>query len=379
MVSVPYSLPPLLADRWEARRWPVSLLRRHLLRLVLCLPFVALAIWADAQGVFSAVNASIARDAQSFAFGSTGLGFLTHAYPPIPVALAKVVPGAPGSLAIVGALCAGGLLQLCWERLLRAQVPGWLAAMLLLGLAGAPVFWLTTTENLPGFLGLACFAVAMAGMLDFLFSARTTGGFVAGLSIGLAVMCDPSSIVYAASLLLAAPFLAWERFHDEPYAMRSTLAVLAFPAVAVMAAWVFLQWRFTGSVWHPLAMAPDAFRFPYGVLDGLSRSASLVGWQLLCSPVFLISAVLVLWRRPIAFCAFLIVPLDLVVAGWLGLLVSTAQGLVLLSLLGVLAVPTWPGRLPSVLLAVAVPVGMVASLFVANGFGVWPYLRAIGL
>jgi hypothetical protein len=349
------------------------------LRLVLCLPFVALGAWVDTRGVVSAVNASIAHDAQSFVFGSTGLGFLAHAYPPIPVALAKIVPGAPGSLAIVGALCAGGLLQLCWERLVRAQVPGWLAAMLLVGLAGAPVFWFTVTENLPGFLGLACFAVAMAGMLDFLFSARTSGGFVAGLSIGLAVMCDPSAIVYAASLLLAAPFLAWERFRHEPYAIRSTLAVLAFPAVALMAAWVFLQWRITGSVWHTLAIAPNAFRFPYGVLDGLSRSASLVGWQVLCSPVFVVSAALVLWRRPIAFCAFLVVPLDLVVAGWLGLLTSTGQGLVLLSLLGVLAVPTRPGRIPSILLAVAVPVGIVAPLLVVHAFGVWPFLRTIGL
>jgi hypothetical protein len=378
MASVPYSLPTVLAERWQARRWPATLSRRHLLRLALCLPYAALAAWIGVRGVSSPVAADLEHQARPLALGSNNLGFLAHAYPPVPVALARIIPSA-ASLAIVGAFCAGGVLHLCWERLVRAQVPGWLIAVLLLGLGGAPIFWFNATENIVGFLGLACFAVAMAGVLDFMFSARTSGGFAAGLSLGLAVLCDPSALVYAASLMLAAPFLAWERFRKERYTQRSTLAVIAFPTIALVGAWSFLEWRFTGAVWHPLSVAPEAFHFPHGVLSGLSRSASRVGWEILCCPVFIVSAVFVLFRRPIAFVGFLAVPLDLTIAAWLGLHPATGQGLVLLNLLGVLAVPSRPGRGQSLTLAVAAAAGIAASLFLADGFGVWPFLRAVGL
>jgi hypothetical protein len=379
MASLQYSLPPVLAERWDARRWPATLLRRTILRALLCLPFMVLGAWEDHRQVQSAVDLDLVRAGQAITFGSSKLDFLAHAYPPVPVVLARLVPGSPGSLAVFGALCAGGLLHICWERLARARVQGWLVALLLVGLAGTPIFWFNATENFVGFLGLACFAVAMAGTLDFLFSARTSGGFAAGLSLALAVLCDPAALVYAVSLIVAVPFLAWERFRDEPHIIRSTFAVLAFPTLAVLAAWTFLEWRFTGAVWHPLSVAPYAFRFHDGVLTGFVLSVRHVGWQVLCSPVFLVSAALVLRRRPVAFLGFLAVPLDLVLTSWFGLHTPTEQGLVLLSVLGVLAVPTQPNRLERTLYAVAVPAGVAASLLFADGPGVGSFLRGIGL
>lgn len=376
MASLPYTLrPSALAERWEARRWPATISRRQLLRLALCLPYVALALWADARGVRSGAQVELQQAARSL---GGGFAFMAHASP-IPLVVARLIPDTPGSLAVVGALCAGGLLHLCWERLLRAQVPVWLTALLLVGLAGAPVFWFNATENLAGFMGLACFAVAVAGALDFMFSRRTSGGYAAGVSLALAVLCDPAAVLYVASLLLAAPFFVWRRFRREPYSVRSTLAVLAFPTVAVFAIWVFLEWRFTGAVWHPIPLAPGALHFPHGIVPALTRSVSQVGWQLLCSPVFTLSALVVLRRRSISFLTFLSIPVGLVMAALLGLHDPRSQGIVLLDLLGLLAVPTRPRRLVAGLYAAAVPAGILLPLTVFGASGVTAFLHGIGL
>jgi hypothetical protein len=379
MDSVPYSLPSILTDRWLATRWPATFERRTLLRLLLCCPYLALAAWSNHRGYHSPANIGLWHQATPVYVFSSRLTFLARSYPPIPTLLAALVPGGINGLALLGALAAGGLLHLAWERLLRAEVPHWLIAVLLVGLGAAPIFCFNATQNLVGFLGLACFAVAMAGMLDFLFAGRTSSGFVAGLSLGLAVLCDPAALVYAASVLIGAPLLAWERFRRNPQAIASTMAVLVYPTFAFLGAWAFLEWRFTGTVWHQLPVAPDAFRFPHGVTSGLSAVLGHVGRQLICAPVFLLSWALVLRRRPVAFLAFLAVPLDLIVSAWIGLHTPTEQGLVLLNLLGVLAVPSRPGRVVSVLYLVAVPLGVLLSILYLDGTTIEHYLHAIGL
>lgn len=379
MASTAYSPPSILTERWAPGRWPASFSNRALLRLALCFPFLALALWADHRGVSSAINVALVRQAAPVTLFSSNLAFLAHAYPPIPTALAAIAPGAAGGLSILGAFAAGGLLHLCWERLVRAEVPRWLIALLLVGLAGTPVFWFNATENLVGFLGLACFAMAMAGMLDFLFSARTSSGFVAGLGLGMAVLCDPAALVYAAGVMVAAPLLAWERFRRDPHAAASTIAVLIYPTVAFLAAWAFLEWRFTGAVWHQLAVAPHALSFSDGPYGGLTATARHVGLQLLCAPAFIVSAALVLRRRPIAFIAFLAVPLDLILSSWIGLHMQSEQGLVLLNLLGVLAVPRRPAKAVCGLYLVAVPVGTILSLHLADGSTITQFLHAIGV
>ncbi len=376
MASLPYGLrPPPLAERWEARRWPARLSRRQLLRLALCLPYVALAAWADARGVWSTEDLQLTHTARSLA---GGFAFMSHASP-IPLLFARVLPDTPASLAIVGALCAGGLLHLCWERLLRAQVPPWLTVILLVGLGGSPVLWFSAVENLSGMMCLACFTIAMAGALDFVFARRTSGGYAAGVSLALAVLCDPAALVYVASLLVAAPFFVWQRFRREPYSVRSTLAVLAFPTVALFGVWVFLEWRFTGAVWHPFALEPGALRFPDGAVSALCRSVSLVGWQLACCPVFVLSALVVLRRRSISFLAFLSIPLGLVVASWIGLHGPPSQGIELLDLLGLLAVPTRPRRAVAALYVATVPAGIALPLTLLGASGTATFLHGVGL
>ncbi|MGH8988937.1 MAG: hypothetical protein ACRDXC_10155, partial [Acidimicrobiales bacterium] len=298
---------------------------------------------------------------------------------PVPLLLARVLPGTTDALTVVGALCAGGLVHGCWERLVRAQVPAWLTALLLLGLGGAPVLWFSAIEDVAGFMGLACFAVAVGGALDFMFSRRTSGGYAAGVSLALAVLCDPAALVYVASLLAAAPFVVWQRFRQEPCSVRSTVAVLAFPTAALLAAWVFLEWRFTGAVWHPIPLAPGALQLPHGAVSALSRSAARVGWELVCCPVFALSALVVLRRRSPSVLAFLAIPVGLVAAPLLGVHASPAQELVLLDLVGLLAVPTRPRRLVAALYAATVPAGILLPLAVFGTSGLQGFLHGVGL
>lgn len=378
MASLPYSHRPLpLADRWGPERWPATVTRRLLLRLALCLPYLALAGWAGTSGAVSDQNAALARAARSM---GSGLRFM--AYPsPVPLLVARLLPDAAVSLAMVGALCAGGVLHICWERLVRAQVPSWLIAMLLVGLGASPALWLTAAGNVAGMMGLAFFSVAMAGTLDFVFSSRTSSGYAAGVSLALAVLCDPIAVAYAAALLAATPFLFWRRFRHEPYLVRSTLAVLAFPTVAVLGFWAFLGWRFSAGAWHPLALIapfPGVLHPPFGGALAAGRSASLLGRQLLCSPIFAVSALMALRRRLVNAVAFLFMPVFLLLASLVGIHAPAVQGVVALDVLGLLAVPTRPRRSAAALYAATVPVGIILPLTILGAPSLTALIHGVG-
>lgn len=382
MASPPYSLPPVLAERWAPTRWPTTVGRRALVRLSLCLPYLALAAWLDLHGVHSAEAVSLEHAAKTLGQGSGGISL--GEYPPVIVAIARVLPGGPSTLAVLGALCAGGVLHSCWERLVRAEVPRWLTAVLVVAVGAVPAFWLNATEDLVGFAGLALFIMALNSLLDFLYLGRTSAGYAAGLSLALAVLCDPAALVYAASAVVATPFLAWERLHNDPGSSRSTIAVLAFPSLAVLGSWAFLEWRFAGSPWHaaalaPAALVPAAFHFPRGVMAALASAGGHVGWELLCTPVFFVSAALAARRRPVALLPLVAVPIALVGAAWLGLQAPLDVGLVLLPLTGTFAVPTRPGPLVSGVLAAGAAAGVAGSVLLTIGGDSGHLLRVIGL
>ncbi len=379
MASPPYSLPPVLTERWSAVRWPATAGRRTLTRLALSAPYVVLAVWLQARGVHSLPNAQLERVAGSLSRPGATVGAVTRAFPPLGPAIARLLPGGPGTLGIVGALGAGAVLHLCWERLVRASVPRWLIVLLLAGVGGSPIFWYNATGNLVGFVGLIAFVVAAAGLLDFLYLGRTTGGYAAGLSMAFAVLCDPAALVYALSMAIAIPFLGWERFRGEPIAILSAVAVVVFPTVAAVTAWAFLEWRFTGTVNHSLLFASGAFGFPAGLAGGLRAAASHVGWELTCAPVFAVGAVSLLPRRPMAAVGLLAVPLDLVLTAWFGLHAQTGQGIVLLSIVGLMAVPSRPNRIIAAVLAVEAVAGAVCTVALSDVGGTAHLLRAMGL
>lgn len=359
---------------WETRRWPATIRARQLLRLVLCLPYVALAAWAALRGVRLPADAELAHAAAAL---NGGLGFLEQ---PRPLALlvARVLPGTPGSLAVAGALGAGGLVQLVWERLVRARVPRWLTVLLIVGFAAAPFLWWTALSNLAGIMGVACLAVAITGTMEFLFGRRTSAGYAAGVSFALAMLCDPLAVICVAALLVAAPFLAWPRLREEPYSVRSTLAILAFPSVALVGIWAFLEWRFTGAVAH-VPFMPIGAHLGSGVLSALGRAGSQAGWNLVCAPIFVLSAFFALRRRALAFIAYCLVPAALFVAELLGLHASLVTSVALMSVLGLVAVPSSPARVHAVLYAAAVPASLIVPLVVMGSADTGSLLHALGM
>lgn len=371
------SLRPAIAGQLPSRRWPASLAARVGLRATLCLPYLALAGWAAACGVRSPVELALERHAEQIRW-SQGLTWIGHAYPPVPSVLAEL-PGGPLTLGLLGGLLAGGVLHLAWQHLVRLEVPGWLVAVLLVTLGATPAFCYNATQDFTGFVGLALFALALAGLLDFTLAQRTTGGFVAGICLALAVLCDPSALLYTAGVLLASPLLAWRRSRLAPGAIRSTAAVLVFPTVALAGAWLFLQWRYTGHLYRLGEIAPGFLHFPGGAAASLRHDLAGLGLGLALSPLFLVSALLLARRRPAGFLALLLVPTEVLFTSWLGLHASTSQGLVLLQLAALLALPRRPGRWTALLVATAAAVQVLLWLTVLGSLGgVGAWLTAIG-
>jgi hypothetical protein len=144
-----------------------------------------------------------------------------------------------------------------------------------------PLFAYTVTENLPAFLGLAFFALGISDVARFVSWGDTQSGFRAGLMLMLAVLSDPSALLYVAAAGATAPFIRLRR-QGQPGARAANLLVIVYPTVAALAAIVILNLVFLG---HPLAGASAS------VLDGSGERladlgvifATPNGWLLLAS------------------------------------------------------------------------------------------------
>jgi hypothetical protein len=334
-------------------RWPSSRGRRWLLRLALAMPYAVVVIVASRRDIVSEPNLRLERAADAIDWGADDLGFVTEIYPPIPVAIANVLPGDVWWLGLVGAACAGVVLQVLWERLHQREVPAWLTVLLLASVGLTPAFLYSSTQDLVVFLGMALFAFAIAGMLRFAVEGDTEGGFQCGLAFGVAAMCDPATFVYAIVAGIAAPLVASRRYRNEPGAAAATLAVILVPTVSALAGWTFLVWRFTGELFSPLPDDPAFLDFPGGVLDTIRREGWIRLQSLVIMPVFLVTVAAIARRRPIALGAHALVILAILVTQVLGIHLGSGQGLVIIACIGVLTVATNPGPTMRVALGVA--------------------------
>lgn len=283
-------------------------------------------------------------------WGSGDFDWIGTAYPPIPVGIAGLLPGGTLALGLVGAVAAGMLIHSIVERLVARGLPGWLTVVLLASLLGTPFFGYMVTGSLAEFLGFTLVTLAMAGFLRFAMYGDTDGGFQAGLLLGLAAACDPSSVVFALLLGVAAPFVAHRRFSSSPDVGRASAAVLAFPAVMAALGWAFLEWRFTGTAFATLQTSIADADLTWSAL-GQDALALLKAMARL--PLFLLCGVLLLLRRKQAVVGYLLPYPALVLSLWLGLRAPSGMTILLYSALALLAVPARPSRLVSVLLAVA--------------------------
>jgi hypothetical protein len=217
--------------------FPRDPLRRWLLRLVFAVPFLAAAILNSFHSAGVSVNAGLLDDVARIPWGSANAAWIGDIFPPISTAIAVVTPGGRLGLSIIGAVAAGIVLQKVVEILAQRRVPMSTTALLVIALGVNPLFFYTALENLPAFLGLSFFGLALADIVRFVSWGSTQSGFRAGLFLMLATLTDPSAVLYVVAAVVAASFLRLSRTGQRGARMANTL-VIAFPAAAAM-----------GSIW----------------------------------------------------------------------------------------------------------------------------------
>ena len=217
------------------------------------------------------------------------------------------------------AACFAGIaVQISLERLVLRSYRLPAAALFVAAVVGTPVFWYVATQDFAAFFSLVLLSIALTGLLDFVFNQSTESGFIAGLSFGAATLCDPAAGIIALTAGLAALLMGRHRPH-QPARNRATLLVVLFPTLAGMAGWVFLEWRFTGSWSASLTYAyPGIGQFPGGVLYALGQAVRTAAIDAARTPLLLVSAVVLLRRRPLSALAALLPVLTIVVIRWIG-------------------------------------------------------------
>ena len=166
--------------------WPSRGRIRALLAVTLSVPYLVLATIADHRGFTDGANAVLYRRSQLLHWGSSDLSFIGHVYPPLPTAIASLLPSAT-ALSIVGGLAAGGMLEALGHRLGRLGYPIWTVAILIAALGACPAFALTATTDLAAFMALMFLALALDGFLRFVFLGQhRLQAFEAGLAMGIA-------------------------------------------------------------------------------------------------------------------------------------------------------------------------------------------------
>lgn len=328
--------------RARADRYPARPAERWLLRIALAMPYVLIAVIADARGIASTTNLTLDAVGARIDWGADDLSFVSDVYPPIPTILASILPAGAVWQGVLGALCAGIVLQLLAERVLQRGVSLGLAALLIASVGATPPFIYLATQDLVAFVGLAMFAVALSGLLRFAVDGDTEGGFQCGLALGVAAMCDPATILFAACMAMAAPLIAWRRYRGQPGAALATVIIVTFPTAAAIAGWAFVEWRFTGSAFHSLRAGDDFLAFPGGWWATVERELREMGTRIIVTPVFVVAAVLIAVRRPTALGAQVLALIAILLSKVLGFNMGTGQGYVILAFVGVITVEAAP-------------------------------------
>ncbi|AGZ38810.1 hypothetical protein [Actinoplanes friuliensis] len=325
--------------------------RRLALGGAIALPYVLLAIF---RGVGpDTPNAKLDRLGSEIKWGSSDLGFVRDMYPPLPSGIAGALPGGRLALGIAGALLAAFVLEFLITRLRRRQHPWWLIAPVIIGIGAMPVYARTAIDDLATFAGLAALIFAVAGLLEFTGLGDTGGGFRAGLALGIGVACDLNVAVYAVAIGVAAPLIARRRYQGIPYATQAAMLVLIFPACAALTGWAYLEWRFSGGAFHAVHLVG-------GGTDGLTATLLAIA----TSPVFLLSAVILLRQNAAAAVALAIPVLSLMISTGLGLTNGGGTDHIVLALIGAFTIAANPSltviRLYA--LAVVIQVGLGSVL-----------------
>jgi hypothetical protein len=354
--------PSLLWSAPAARRvnWPGGRWQRWAARLLFAAPLVALALWAHHLGFVNAGLALLERRSELARAGGPGLRGLSFGYPPLPVLLALVLPGGTLALAIVTCLCSGITLQFVTERLI-GRVSLATTVALVATLVAVPAMWYAASVLLAPMLALTMLAVALDGFVRFAAYGQTEGGFTAGIALALSFCFDPGALLYGAVMCAFVPLVSHARYQEDRAAFAGITAVLLFPLAAVAGSWLFLVWKFTGTVPGSLdyQVGAHVLAFPGGVAGRLGAAGITAATDLAHVPVYLAAAALLFARQRAAALGLLLPVAALAAALWLGFAYSGVTAYFMFTLLAlVIIASSAPRRFQPVLIAAAV--GQVA-------------------
>lgn len=337
--------PRRLKQRDRLQPFPRTASARWVLRALFALPYMAISILTtvDAASV-NTPNQQLLDHVATVAWDRADVAWIGEIYPPLSTLLAAILPGGRLGLGIAGALVAGVFLQKMLEIMVQRKFSPWLAGLLLVALAGNPLFGYTVTENFAAFLGLAFFGLGISDIVRFVAWGNTQSGFRAGIYLMLAVLSDLSGLLYVLTAAAAAPFLSLGRRHQRG-ARAANVLVIVYPTAAALGAILTLNLIFTGHLVGAVGRA--------AVVGADERFASLgplftsPGGLLLVAPVLSAWVVALIVRRPGSILVSTLVFAAILGAFVLGLLPSGSAGntFILMTLMAIALVPTPKRRL----------------------------------
>lgn len=325
-------------DRFEP--FPRSAGARWLVRGVIAALYSVVAIFsAQNDSSLNTPNQHLLDHVATISWDRADIGWIGEIFPPLSTLLAAIIPGGRLGLGIAGALIAGIFVQKMLEIMVQRRFSPWLAGLLILALAGNPLFAYTVTENFAAFLGLAFFGLGITDVVRFVAWGNTQSGFRAGIFLMLATLSDLSGLLYVLTAALAAPFLRLGR-HEQRGARGANVVVILYPTVAALAAIMSLNLIFTGRLIGAVGR---------GLIVGADERFAALG-PLFTSPngLLLIAPVLSAWivalivRRPGSIPVSTLVFVAILGASVVGLLPSGSAGntFILMTMLAIALVPT---------------------------------------
>jgi hypothetical protein len=366
--------PPRPTTASQPPPWPGSTFARVAFKAVLAAPLVVLGLVAVARGHVSPSHVDLIAHTSEVAANGFSFNDLGNFYPPAPLILALMVGVSASGLAVVSSMLAGSALHAGWERMVQRDVPHATQLTMLCSVTLIPSVWYLASQDLPTIGGLTMLVIALAGFIRFVLSGDTAGGFTAGLFLAAAFLFDPAALAYALVLVLVTPFLATMREFREPGAIRALVSVLAFPIVAVLVGWAFIEWRFDGSLFGFLTNDLGLFQFDVSAVSDLGNSIVSVARDVGFVPIYVAVAFLLLKEQPFTGLGYLLPVGGLVLVRWSGLFYSAPTTLILLSFLAMFSVPQTQTRLSRWLLPTAAVAQLVLNIVLppdTPGFQAW--------
>jgi hypothetical protein len=338
--------------------------------LLLALPLVGLAAWAQYRGYTHPELRVLEQRASLVRAGGANLAGIRYGYPPLPTLLAIALPGNALALSVASCVCSAVLLGYVAAMLLR-RVSAPSAVVLLLPVVTLPVMWYAASQLFAPVAGLAFLAIALDGFIRFAAHGETEGGFVAGIALALSFCCDPGALMYGVVMCAFAPLISHVRYRSD-YSATAIAVVLFFPVVAVAAGWLFLDWKFSGLFPGSFDYAAGAHLlvFRSGVAAALAGAARTTGTDLLHVPLYFAAAAMLCYRRRRAATLGLTLPVAaLITALWLGFVYSQPTAYLMFTTVALITVSDTASRRFEPALAAAA-LAQVALAFV------WPVTSA---